>query len=253
MDDATSAHKGFDALQKDENLSQEYRSVAKNNLAVMKFHKFQESLREANHDFNKLDEKEIFEGEQILTLLKESIKGFENTNQRSEEDAKTLESLLDINSYGPEEFYNNSGKAQFFDVVKHPLSGITLTNICEEMLLQGPRMDKKHTSFWYVAGLKFHEKYETDFLARHLTLLAIFYHAQERTMIAEGLLTRALELTKGKGDIHEAFTFKIYGHILRSKPSRVNESEKFTTRATEIEQQLVPWTSKLVQMHIPVV
>ena len=73
------------------------------------------------------------------------------------------------------------------------------------MLLKGPKMDIKHSSFWFVVGLKYHEKFESNFLAKHLTLIAIFYHAQERTMISEGLLTRALELTKDQKSFERAF------------------------------------------------
>ena len=171
--------------------------------------------------------------------------------ERSEDDLHFLNSLLNRDNLGPEEFYNTPGKDQFFKVLKNPNSGLAITNLCEHMLLKGKDVDRKHSSFWFVVGLKYHEKYETELLARHLTLLAIFYHAQERTMIAEGLLTRALELTKDKNDIHEAFTNKIFSFILSTKPTRTSEAEKHRLLSQEIESNLKPWSAKIAQFLIP--
>lgn len=115
------------------------------------------------------------------------------------------------------------------------------------MLLQGPRIDKKHTSFWFVVGLKYHETHDTELLARHLTLLAIFYHAQDRTMIAEGLLSRALDLTKGTHSFHRAFACKMYAHILGTKSNRETEVKKLTE-----ESEFSPeWMNRLVNLQIP--
>jgi hypothetical protein len=111
------------------------------------------------------------------------------------------------------------------------------------MLLKGPKIDIKHTSFWFVVGLKYHEKFGSEFLAKHLTLLAIFYHAQERTMIAEGLLTRALDLTKDK-DTHvfqRAFALKMYAHVLAKSQNRQSEVIRYQTEQREIEKGLAEW------------
>ena len=200
-----------------------------------------------------MNDKLRYQGTQIVPLLKEAIQGFETLENRSEEDKKVLKSLLNRDTLGPIEFYDHPEKEKFFTILKHPFSGLSLTNISEQMLLQGPKIDTKHTSFWFVAGLKFHENNSTELLARHLTLLAIFYHSQGRTMIAEGLLSRALDITKGENNEHRAFTMKIYGQILAMKGNRNTESRKYINEGRAIEGSHVPWAGKLTQVHIPMI
>lgn len=112
-------------------------------------------------------------------------------------------------------------------------------------------MINKHTSFWFAVGLKFHENHETELLIRHLTLLAIFYHAQEQTMIAEGLFRRALDMSKDHHSFHRAFALKMYGHVLATKDNRKTEKDSYLKAAKAIEDELPSWSSKLQNLHFP--
>ena len=103
-----------------------------------------------------LDEENKQKEATVLPLLKESIEILETS--LNPESRSTLDSLLDRAAYGPEEFYQKAGKGEYFESLKHFKSGMPLTNICEHMLLQGLLIHRKHTSFWFAVGLKFHEK-----------------------------------------------------------------------------------------------
>lgn len=71
-------------------------------------------------------------------------------------------------------------------------------------------------------------------------------------MISEGLLTRALELTKDKHSFQRAFTLKIYAHILSKRQNRQSDVIKYSAEQQEIEKDLVEWLPKLSQMQVPV-
>jgi hypothetical protein len=238
-------------LMNDTNPSGEQKAYMLNNLAMANFHIFHEKKREHDNKKKELHPSIIQLGDDVIPILKDAIRTNETLEKRSDEDLELIDVLLDKETHGPEEFYQKAGKDKFFSIIQNPNSGLPLTNICEHMLLQGPKFDKKHTSFWFVVGLKHHESKKSELLARHLSLLAIFYHAMDRTMIAEGLFTRALELTKDKKSFNHAFTLKMYSHVLSLKPNRGTEVEKLIKECKEIEDSLPEWMNKFVNFQIP--
>ena len=65
----------------------------------------------------------------ILPHLKDSIKIYETLEERTEKEDETIKQLLNRDTMGPEEFYNEAGKSEFFEAIKNPKSGLPLTNI----------------------------------------------------------------------------------------------------------------------------
>ena len=216
-----------------------YKGFALNNLAMSKFYQFHDARKVAKGKMELIDENILKKEPEIQSLFKESILWFETIDDRPSEQISLVKSLLDAENYGVEEFKS----------VKHECSGLTMSNLAEHLLLQGTLVHKKHTSFWFAIALKHHEAHNSPLLARHLALLAIFYHAQEQTMIAEGLFNRALDLTKNENSFNRAFALKMYGHVLATRPQRGTEVKKYHSEASTIEDTLPKWSGKLPNLY----
>ncbi|CAI2371089.1 unnamed protein product [Moneuplotes crassus] len=253
LKDTVQPEKNFTALKNDEDLTKEQRAIAKNNLAIILLRKYNEFLVKVKGDRSIIPEKYVHEYDQVLPFFKEAIKGFETSQERTEEETEILNTLLNVTSIGPEDFYDHPDKAKFYDILNHPLSGISLTNICEQIMIDKLWMEKKHTTFWFMVGLKYHEKHETFLLAKHLSLLALYYNSQQNPTVSEKLLLRALQIVEGRKDIHESFTKKILGTVLMGDPERKSEADKYISEALQIENQIVPWAGLLSRMNIPFV
>jgi hypothetical protein len=249
--DYISIDKELTALKNDASIKGESKAAILNNLAMAKFHIYYSHKEDAKEKSESVIQVLDYKKNEILPLLKDSIKNYETLTKRSEEETGILNSMLNRDQIGPEEFYKEAGQNKYFKVFQNPRSGLPLTNIWEHLLLQGD-VDVKHTSFWFVAGLKFHENHNTQLLTRHLTLLAIFYNTQSRGMIAEGLLSRALELTKNEKSFDRSFALRMYSLILAKKPNRATEVEKFRKEADEIDEQFPDWYKKIVNIQIPI-
>ena len=217
-----------------------HKGYTLNNLAMSKFYQYHDAKKDVKGKVELLQESISNKEREIQSLLKDAIMWFETIDDRPQEQTKIVEKLLNISSYGQEEFKS----------VKHIWSGLTMSNLAEHLLLQGSLIHKKHTSFWFAIALKHHEAHNSNLLSRHLALLAIFYHTQEQTMIAEGLFNRALDLTKNENSSNRAFALKMLAHTLSTRPQRSTEVKRFYSEAQEIESTLPKWSGKLPNLHL---
>lgn len=118
------------------------KSYVSNNLAMSKFYQFHDAKKAARGKVDEIPGPLLQKEHSILPLFKQSLKGFEDVSNRDEKEKHTLESLLDEQQLGPEEFYSEAGHGEYFKAVQNIESGKVITNICEHMLLQGLQIDK---------------------------------------------------------------------------------------------------------------
>ena len=129
MEDLIEAETVLQELHGDQKLTEVQKAYVCNNLAMSKFFMYHNAKRSARGKDENIDDKAKQREKEIIPLLKDSIRIYETLQPRNEEDMKVLDALCDRGSFGPEEFYQEAGKQQFFATIQNSLSGLPLTNL----------------------------------------------------------------------------------------------------------------------------
>jgi hypothetical protein len=136
MGDKLESTKLLQEMRNDESRSKFQRAVVSNNLAMMNYFNYHDEVKNKFGNIDEIPQYIRFGETQVLPLLKDSIKYFETVDERSESDLSILNSLLNRDAQAPQEFYEEDEKAKFFSILESPFTGVSLTNICEHLLLR---------------------------------------------------------------------------------------------------------------------
>lgn len=136
MGDKLQSTKLLQEMRNDESRPKFQRAVLSNNLAMMNYFNYHDEVKNKFGDVNQIPQYVRFGETQVLPLLKDSIKLFETIDERNDGDLSILNALLNRDTLAPQEFYEGDEKAKFFSVLKSPFTGVSLTNICEHLLLR---------------------------------------------------------------------------------------------------------------------
>lgn len=84
----------------------------------------------------------------------------------------------------------------------------------------------KEVAFWFRLGLKYFESNQPDQMERHLILLGLFYAANGKTTIAEGLYRQAIFKLESDNNLCYSLVMgkNLYGRLLLNDNKRETEA-----------------------------
>jgi hypothetical protein len=189
----------------------------------------------------------------------ESIEGNEKAHNSSI-DQLLLQELLSLN-LEPEEgqgrALTEAEEQTFFELLKAPGQGKTITNYAEYLLMtQGMKGKVKNTAFWFRLGLKYYERVEPELIDRHLIMLALFYATRDKKMMAEGLYRQVLDkLEYDKSSkamcYNLVMALNFYGRMLLGHNiKRKDEAEDYLRQSEALAQMMPFWYDKMDNIHL---